>query len=66
MTENPIEFEPSPRTFRCERAIGKLIDKYAKAWERDASFVIKMCLRLRFKDELPPSLRPKTFDLEGK
>jgi hypothetical protein len=61
MAKDDMEMEDEPRSFRCEKAIGRLINQYAKAWERSESFVIKLFLRQQLKDQLPNDLKPRNW-----
>jgi hypothetical protein len=58
MPKDDMELEEFPRSFRVEKALGRVIDKYSEAWERSQAFVIKLCLREKFHAELPSSLQP--------
>jgi len=61
MNKDDMKMEDDPRSFRCEKAIGKVIDNYIIAWERNESDVIRRILRYALREELPPQLRPKDY-----
>ena len=66
MSKDDLELEEYPRSFRCEKALGRIIDKYSKAWERSQAFVIKLGLRKHFENELPAGLRIRDIEMKGK
>jgi hypothetical protein len=66
MPKDDLELEDKTRSFRCENAIGRVLDKYITAWERRESDVIRRILRYALRDELPPALRPKDYSSEEK
>ncbi len=61
MNKDAMEMEDNPRSFRCEKAIGRVIDNYITAWDRKESDVIRRILRHALKEELPPQLRIKEW-----
>ena len=66
MPKDDLEMEEKPRSFRCENVIGRLVDEYAKSWERSDSWVVRWILRTHFEKQLPISLKPNAIIIAKK